>query len=97
MSLDGLHSHVLQDSLSEDLDLLYEFWTQVSQVTLVQVLQFVFIGKRPDHGLALSLLEIPLESTSNLVLRVITGPLLGQGTFQILLRGKRNTLLVDKL
>jgi hypothetical protein len=76
MTLDSLYSHILEDTLSKGVYLFHKFGAQLPQVPALKVLELVLVGKRADHGLALSLLEVALESTPYLVLRVIELPLL---------------------
>ena len=85
MTLDSLDSHILEDTLSKGVYLFHKFGAELPQVPVLKVLELVFIGKRADHSLTLPLLEVALECTPYLVLRVIKLSLLSQSSFQVLL------------
>ena len=85
MTLDSLDPHILEHTLSKGVYLFHKFGTELPQVPALKVLELVFVGKRADHGLALSLLEVALESTPYLVLRVIKLSLLSESSLQVFL------------
>jgi len=80
MTLDSLDSHILEDTLSKGVYLFHKFGAELPQVPVLKVLELVLVGKRADHGLALPLLEVALECTPYLILRVIKLSLLSEGS-----------------
>ena len=85
MTLDSLDSHILEDTLSKGVYLFHKFGAELPQVPALKVLELVLVGQRADHGLALPLLEVALECTPYLVLRVIKLSLLSESSLQVLL------------
>ena len=85
MTLDSLDSHVLKDALSKGVYLFHKLGAELPQVPALEVLELVLVGKRSDHGLTLPLLEVALECTPDLVLRVIEWSLLSESSLQVLL------------
>ena len=67
------------------MHLFHKLGAELPQVSALEVLELVLVGKRPDHGLALPLLEVALECTPDLVLGVIEWSLLSESSLQVLL------------
>jgi hypothetical protein len=60
--------------------LFHKLGAEFPQVSALEVLELVLVGKRADHGLALPLLKVTLECPSDLVLRVIKRSLLSESS-----------------
>ena len=93
LGLDAVH-----DLAAQSVHLLHELGSQVVERDVSQILELVFLGKRPNHGAAIALFEEALQQPPDSVLLIdgLTEAFLClEGLLQVVFRGDRLGICID--